>query len=138
MDSYTASSGRTTKTYLVSVVVFVVVVVVVAASVPVAAGVVAGAVASVAVVVVVALLPSGVAVAVLVLVVSPVGPHAESAAANTKLAAARARVWNLKTINRVRLLLLITRLTWRFSPVLFGSITRTLQFSNSSQLKRPQ
>lgn len=111
MDSYTASSGRTTKTYLVSVVVFVVVVVVVAASVPVA-GVVAGAAASV-VVVVVALLPSGVAVEVLVvLVVSAVGPHAESAAANTKLAAARARVWNLKTINRVRLLLLITRLTW--------------------------
>ncbi len=125
MDSYTASSGRTTKTYLVSVVVFVVVVVVVAASVPVA-GVVAGAVASVVVVVVVALLPSGVAVEVLVEVVSALGPHAESAAANTKLAAARARVWNLKTINRVRLLLLITRLTWRFSPVLFGSITCTL------------
>lgn len=92
----------------------------VAAPVSVAGGVavvsVAGGVAvvSVVVVVVVELLPSGVEVEVLVvvLVVSPPGVHADSAAANTKLAAARARVWNLKTINRVRLLLLITRLTW--------------------------
>lgn len=83
-----------------------VVVVVVAApvSVPVAgAGV---ALLSVVVVVVVAELPSGAAVEVVVDVLSPVGPHAESAAANTKLAAARASVWNLKAINRVRLLLL--------------------------------
>jgi hypothetical protein len=92
---------------LVSVVVLVVVVVVV--EVPAAVSVVVGgAAASVVVVVVVDELPSGVEVAVLVvvLVVSPVGPHAESAAANTKLAAARASVWNLKAINRVRLLLL--------------------------------